>query len=73
VPPKQFEPRDDDRGAPDRRVERLEGLLLAEPRDPLNQELQVGLDCAEIDVLWITSWHQGVVIVWHEDVMPDDG
>ena len=28
VPPKQFDPGDDDRGAPDHRVERLEGLLL---------------------------------------------
>jgi hypothetical protein len=29
------EPSDDDRGAPDHRVERLERLLLAEPRDPV--------------------------------------
>jgi len=64
VPPKQFDPGDDDRGAPDHRVERLEGLLLAEPREPLDQELKIGLYGTVIDVLGITSRrHYGVVIV----------
>jgi hypothetical protein len=56
MPPENLEPSDDDRGAPDHRVERLEGLLLAEPRDLLHQERKVGLDRSEIDVLGITSW-----------------
>jgi len=30
------------------------------------------LIATEIDVLGITSWHQGVVIVWHGDVIPRD-
>ena len=57
VPPKQLDPRDDNRGAPDHRVERLEGLLLAEPRDLFDQELQVGLNGTEIDVLRLTPRH----------------
>ena len=64
MPPKQLDPCDDDRGAPDHRIERLEGLLPAVPLKPLDQELQVGLDRREIDVL---SWHEWVVIVWHDD------
>jgi hypothetical protein len=36
-------------------------------RDPFDQELQVGLYATEIDVFGITSWHQGVVIVWEGD------
>ena len=44
MPPKQLDPCDDDRGAPDHRIERLEGLLPAVPLKPLDQELQVGLD-----------------------------
>jgi hypothetical protein len=39
VPPEKLYPGDDHRGAADHRVERLEGLLLAEPRDPFDQEL----------------------------------
>ena len=35
---------------PNHCVERLEGLLLAEPRDPFDQELQVGLNGTEIAV-----------------------
>ena len=65
MPPKQLDPCDDDRGAPDHRIERLEGLLPAVPLKPLDQELQVGLDRREIDVLGIPSWHEWVVIVWH--------
>jgi hypothetical protein len=56
VPPEELDPGNDNRGAPDHRVERLEGLLLAEPRDPFDQELQVGLNGTEIDVLGIASW-----------------
>ena len=66
VPPENLDPGDDDRGAPDHRVERLEGLLVAEPRDPLDQELKIGFDRTEIDVLGITTWHRRVVVVWHE-------
>jgi hypothetical protein len=55
VPPEQLDPGDDDRGTPDHRVERLEGLLLAEPRDPLDQELQVCLSGTEIDVRGLAS------------------
>ena len=40
----QLDPPDDDRGTADHRVERLEGLLLPEPRDPLDQEFEIGLD-----------------------------
>jgi len=69
MPPEQFDPRDHDGGAADHRVERLQGLLLAEPGDPLDQELQVGLDRPEIDVLGVTSRQEGVVIVCHGDVM----
>jgi len=65
VPPEKLDPGDDDRGAPDHCVERLEGLLLAEPLAPLDQELQVGLDGTDIDVLRIPARHDGVVIVWH--------
>ena|SRR6516162_5243368 len=65
MPTEKLDPRDDDRGTPDHRVERLEGLLLAEPLNPLDQEFQVGLDRTEIDVLAITSWHGWVVVVWH--------
>jgi hypothetical protein len=39
VPPEKLDPGDDDSGAPDHRVERFEGLLLAEPRDLFDQEL----------------------------------
>ena len=71
--PEQLDPCDDDRGTADHCIDGLEGLFLAEPLAPLDQELQVGLYGTEIDVLGITSRHQGVVIVWHRDVMPDDG
>jgi hypothetical protein len=47
VPPEKLDPSDDDSGAPDHRVERLEGLLLAEPLDPFDQELQVDFDRTE--------------------------
>ena len=69
MPPKQLDPCDDDPGTPDHDVERFEGLLLAgrELRQPLHQELKVGIDRTEIDVLGITSWHEGVVIIWHGD------
>jgi hypothetical protein len=67
VPQEKLDPGDDDRGAPNHCVERLEGLLLAEPRDPFDQELQVGLNGTEIDVLRVTSWHQWVMIVWRGD------
>jgi hypothetical protein len=70
VPPEKLEPGDDDRGAPDHRVERLEGLLLAEPRDLLDQEFKVGLDRSEID--GITSWLHWAVFVWHSGGMPDE-
>ena len=36
VPPEKPDPGDDDRGAPDHRVEWLEGLLSAEPGDPFD-------------------------------------
>jgi hypothetical protein len=65
VPPKQLDPGDDDRGAPDHRVERLEGLLLAEPRDPFDEELQVGLDRTGVDLFGIRSSIEGVVVVWY--------
>ena len=65
VPPKQFDPSDDDGGTPDHGVERLQGLFLAKPLAPFDQELQVGLDGTEIDVFWITSQYRWVVIVWH--------
>ena len=62
MPTEKLDPRDDDRGTPDHRVERLEGLLLAEP---LDQEFQVGLDRPEIDVFRVTSRQGWVVIIWH--------
>jgi hypothetical protein len=65
MPPENLDPGNNDRGAPDHRVERLERLLPAEPLDPLYEELQVGFDRGEIDVLGITSWHEWMVIVWH--------
>jgi hypothetical protein len=45
----------------------LEGLLLSgwEPRDPLYQELDIGLHSTEIDALETRSSLEGVVIVWH--------
>ena len=46
-------------GTTDHRVDRLQGLLLAELRYPLDQELQVRLYGTKIDVLGITSRHQG--------------
>ena len=67
MPPEKLDPGDDDRRTPDHRIERLQSLLLAEPRDPLDQDLQIGLDRPEIDVLGITSRHGWVVIVWHGD------
>jgi len=65
VPPEKLDPGDDDRGAPDHRVERLKRLLPAVPLDPLYEEFEIGLDRTEIDVLGIPSWHGWVVIVWH--------
>jgi len=59
VPPEKLDPGNDDRGAPDHRVKRLEGLLLTVPLDPLYEELQVGLNGTEIDVLRVKSRHQG--------------
>jgi hypothetical protein len=47
VPPEQFKPSDDDRGTPDHRIDGLQGLLLAEPLAPLDQEFQVGLNRSE--------------------------
>ena len=75
VPPKKLNPGNDGRGASDHCVERLERLLLAsrELRDPLDQEFEVGLDAPEIDPLWIRSSIEGVVIVWHGDLMPEHG
>ena len=73
MPPEKLDPRDDDGGTSDHRIERFERLLLAEPHDPFDQELQVGLDRPEIDILRVTSWHQWAMIVWHSDVMPDRG
>jgi hypothetical protein len=52
VPPEKLDPGGDDPGTPDHGVEGLEGLFLAEPRDPFDEELQVGLNGTEIDVLW---------------------
>jgi len=66
VPPEKLDPGDHDRSAPDHRIDRFERLLLAEPRDPLDQELKIGFDRTEIDVRGITTWHRGVVVVWHE-------
>ena len=65
MPPKQFDPGDDDRGAPDHRVERFGSLLPAEPLDRFDQELKIGLDRTVIDVFGITLRHGWVVIVWH--------
>jgi hypothetical protein len=55
VPPEKLDPQDDDPGTTNHHVERFQGLLLAgrEPRDPFDQELQVGLDRPEIDVLGV--------------------
>jgi hypothetical protein len=66
----KLDPGDDESGTPDHHVERLKGLLLAgrEPCDSLDQELQIGFDRPEIDILRITPWHQRVVIIWHGDV-----
>jgi hypothetical protein len=66
VPPKKFYPRDHDRGTADHRVDGFEGLLLAEPLYPLDQELDIGLHPTEIYSFGITPWHQGVVIIWHK-------
>jgi hypothetical protein len=66
VPPEQLDPGDDDRGTPNHRVERLEGLLLAVPLNPFDQEFEIGLDRTKIDILGIPSRHRGVVVVWHE-------
>jgi hypothetical protein len=49
VPPEKLDPGDDDRRAPDHRVERLERLLPAMPLGPLNQEFEIGLDRTEVD------------------------
>ena len=65
VPPKQFDPSDDDGGTPDHRVERLQRLLPAEPLEPLDQEFEVGLDRPKIDVLGITSRQNRQRSVWH--------
>jgi hypothetical protein len=65
----------DEPGTTGEHVERSERQLLTrrELLDPLDQELQVGLYGTEIDVLGITSWHEGVVIVWHVDSRQSDG
>ena len=55
MPPEKLNPGDDDRGTPDHCIERLEGLLLAEPRKPFDQELQVGFNRTEINVFGIPS------------------
>ena len=55
--PEKLDPGDDDRRTPDHRIERFEGLLLAEPLRPLDQELKVGLNGTEIDVLGLLSRH----------------
>ena len=47
MPLKRLDPCDDDRGTPDHCVDGFEGLLLAEPRDLLDQELKVALDRPE--------------------------
>jgi hypothetical protein len=65
VPPEKLHPGDNDRRAPDHRVDGFEALLLAEPRDSFDQEFEVGLDRTEIDVLGVTSRQYAVVIVWH--------
>ena len=64
-PPEQLDPGDDDRGTPDHRIDGLQRLLPAEPLDPFDQELKIGLYSTEIDVLGITSRHWRMVIVWH--------
>jgi hypothetical protein len=66
MPPEKLDPCDDDRGTADHYKDGLQGLLLAEPRNPLDQELDIGFDRTQIDVLRVTSWHQRVMIVWHE-------
>jgi hypothetical protein len=66
VSPEKLDPGDDDRGTADHRVDGFEGLLLAEPLYPLDQELDIGLHPTEIYSFGITPWHQGMVIVWHE-------
>jgi hypothetical protein len=65
--PEQFDPQDDDTGAPHDHVKPFEGLLQSgwEPRGPLYQELDIGLHPTEIDALGIRSSIEGVVIVWH--------
>jgi hypothetical protein len=65
VSPEKLDPGDDDGGTPNHRIKRLESLFLTEPRDSFDQELKVGLDGTEIDVLGLASRHQRVEIVWH--------
>ena len=65
MPPEKLDPGDDDSGTPHHHIERFERLPPTVPLDPLYQELQVGLDGTEIDVLRIPARHDGVVIVWH--------
>jgi hypothetical protein len=65
MPPKNLDPRNNDRGTPDHGVKRLECLLPTVPLDPLYKEFEIGLDRGDIDVLGISSWHGSVVIVWH--------
>jgi hypothetical protein len=65
MPPEQLDPRDDQAGTPDHRIERSQGLLSAEPLDPLYEEFEIGFDRTEIDVLSVMLWHGWVVIVWH--------
>ena len=59
VPPENLDPLDDQPGTSDHHVERLEGLLPAEPLDPLYQELQVGLNGTEIHSFGITAVASG--------------
>ena len=55
MPPEKLDPGDDDGGTPDHYVDRLEGLLPAEPLNSFDQEFEIGLDRTEINVLGITS------------------
>jgi hypothetical protein len=48
-------------------------VQIVEQFDLLREEFQVGLDRSEIDVLGITSWRRGMVIVWHSGGMPEEG
>ena len=65
MPPEKLDPQDDEPGTTHDHIERLQCLLFAEPLRPFDQELQVGLDGREIDVLGVTSRQDRWGSIWH--------